>query len=284
MNSLSKTAPSAVFLRVLPNVTTGPCRLPVKQKAILPPSVLTLASRVPDVPSLVQLLKAIRPEIVGYIERETLGQGKNPAWLEQRKGRITASHFHDVDSGMRNRRGDVGKLISRVLGRNPPPKDLPALKYGREMEEEARHMLKNELLKAGHRDVLVEDAGLFILDTDPYIGASPDAIVTCACCGISLAEIKCPLRAAASGPVVEELEFLTVLPSGDVTLAKRHTYFTQVQGQLGVSHVAQCFFFVYSRHGSVLTKIDFDPMFWEAVLKNLKIFFVDFLAPELISG
>ena len=39
----------------------------------------------------------------------------------------------------------------------------------------------------------VFEAGLFIDPYRPFLGASPDGIVNCKCCGKGVIEIKCPL-------------------------------------------------------------------------------------------
>jgi len=43
-----------------------------------------------------------------------------------------------------------------------------------------------------HSNVSIKDAGLFISQERPYIGASPDAIIMCDCCGEETIEVKCP--------------------------------------------------------------------------------------------
>ena len=45
---------------------------------------------------------------------------------------------------------------------------------------------------SNHSNMVIRDAGLFISQERPYIGASPDAIVTCDCCGQGAVEVKCP--------------------------------------------------------------------------------------------
>lgn len=43
-----------------------------------------------------------------------------------------------------------------------------------------------------HKNFLLKNAGLFISIERPYIGASPDGIVMCDCCGKGAVEVKCP--------------------------------------------------------------------------------------------
>ena len=44
-----------------------------------------------------------------------------------------------------------------------------------------------------HKNLVVSDAGLLISLDRPYIGASPDGIVSCDCCGKGVVDVKCPL-------------------------------------------------------------------------------------------
>ena len=41
-----------------------------------------------------------------------------------------------------------------------------------------------------HKNFKISNAGLFIDDTHPFLGASPDSMVECSCCSKGLLEIK----------------------------------------------------------------------------------------------
>jgi len=43
-----------------------------------------------------------------------------------------------------------------------------------------------------HDNFQVLDGGLVINPEWPFIGASPDAVINCSCCGRGILEIKCP--------------------------------------------------------------------------------------------
>ena len=43
-----------------------------------------------------------------------------------------------------------------------------------------------------HENFSANECGFFPSLTVPYIGASPDALVSCNCCGNGCLEIKCP--------------------------------------------------------------------------------------------
>lgn len=50
--------------------------------------------------------------------------------------------------------------------------------------------------KAGkdHENHHVTQAGLFLHPDTPFIGASPDGMVSCKCCGEEVLEVKCPFH------------------------------------------------------------------------------------------
>ena len=50
--------------------------------------------------------------------------------------------------------------------------------------------------RPGHKDVKVEPCGLFVLQNKSFLGASPDAVVSCSCCGKGVLESKCPYSIA----------------------------------------------------------------------------------------
>ena len=45
-----------------------------------------------------------------------------------------------------------------------------------------------------HSDMQVRECGLHIVPEMPLLGASPDGIVSCHCCGKGVIEVKCPFN------------------------------------------------------------------------------------------
>ena len=41
-----------------------------------------------------------------------------------------------------------------------------------------------------HKNFIISDSGLFISTDFPYLGASPDGLIGCECCGAGACEIK----------------------------------------------------------------------------------------------
>ena len=105
-----------------------------------------------------------------------------------RAGKITASDFHSVIH-TRNSISFLNKLMQYVT----PSSNLPNLKYGREMEERARGSYYT-LIGPYRSNFTITKTGLHINADYPHLGASPDGIIDCDCCGKGLVEIKYPRR------------------------------------------------------------------------------------------
>ena len=48
-------------------------------------------------------------------------------------------------------------------------------------------------MKNKHTNFTVKDSGFVMSKEYPFMGASPDGMTECSCCGIGCLEIKCPL-------------------------------------------------------------------------------------------
>ena len=81
------------------------------------------------------------------------------------------------------------------------------------------------------------------------MASSPDAVVSCECCGDGLLEIKCPLNTAHSDPQSCPPAYLIRNDEGQLYLKPNHPYHTQVVVQLAVTDYKWCDLFVYTPHG-----------------------------------
>lgn len=82
--------------------------------------------------------------------------------------------------------------METVLGKGPDIGKLPAVKYGRLKEDEARRAYVKKHEELYKHDVNVALSGLVVCEDRCYISASPDGLVDCEC-GQGLVEIKCLL-------------------------------------------------------------------------------------------
>lgn len=49
-------------------------------------------------------------------------------------------------------------------------------------------------MESHHECFSLQSAGLQVSTKFPYLGALPDGIISCSCCGTGLLEIKCPYK------------------------------------------------------------------------------------------
>ena len=212
------------------------------------------------------------------IEEITLGQSENQYWYEFRKGVISASKVHEVKTKMSKfKKGTSGPinmfgLIQKVSGNQFTSPDIPALKYGRDMEPEAADKFI-EIFKKSHKKVSVKECGIFLHRKYPYIGASPDRIVSCSCHEDACLEIKCPFSISHLSPTADEAN-LNYLVNSKLKIS--HQYYTQCQLQMGVTGLKQCYFFVYTAHGFLIEKIDFDVEFYNVLIEDCCMFYSEF--------
>lgn len=66
----------------------------------------------------------------------------------------------------------------------------------------------------------------------PYLGASPDGLVKCACCGPGLVEIKCPWCAKDATSLEDVAEHFLQRGLAGLELSKEHPYYMQCQLQM----------------------------------------------------
>ncbi|XP_071121974.1 uncharacterized protein [Mytilus edulis] len=127
----------------------------------------------------------------------TIGQSSKEKWHEIRSGRLTSSNFYEIHTKVQSYKKKEGVtfdlLISRLMGYKKLNPNIRSLKHGREMEPEAKLCYLAGMKKAGHTNVNITECGIFLDKDITYLGASPDVLVDCACCGSGVVEIKCPL-------------------------------------------------------------------------------------------
>jgi len=126
---------------------------------------------------------------------------------------------------------------------------LDQISHGSKNEKTAFSHLVVLLTAQGHHNVSVTSCGLFIQPDKQDVGASPDDIVSYSCCSTRLLEVKCPTK-----PVAE----LAYFESG------------QVQGQMLITNIQECYTFVYEGEASNKLKlITYDKQFSDSLEASL---------------
>ena len=148
-------------------------------------------------------------EEVKLINEETIGQSENNNWKLNRLCRITASNIHEVytkTTSIKRNENEPGKtlvdatsLVNKICYEQPEI-NVPAMKYGKQMESEARNAFISQLKMEGHKNVHVEQCGLYVYQSKIFIAGSPDGIICCKCCSPRVLEIKCPFKSIGADP------------------------------------------------------------------------------------
>ena len=125
----------------------------------------------------------------------------------------------------------------------------------------------------------MKECGLFVDKDHPYIGASPDRLVSF-CCGEGVLEIKTSLACTTTGtaPTPKLLPYL-VETDGTVSLKKKHAHYVQVQAQMALTGRKWADFLVYSSEGCYLERILFDQQLWMLVKEKAVEFWKMFVSP-----
>ena len=218
---------------------------------------------------------------IKQIELLTHGQSENSLWYDFRKCVVTASIAHDAQTKVakleKDMTPDFWSLFQKVCGNAFVSPNIPALKYGREMEPIAATKFIDIFSKT-HKNIKVDTCGLYLHSSFPFIGASPDGIVHCSCCESACLEIKCPYSINYTSPTNLDLKLPYLkFESDKFSLNKNHKYFTQCQLQMAVTNTKKCYFFVWTSHGYIVDEIDFDKEFCDLLLNRLKKFYSLFL-------
>lgn len=137
-----------------------------------------------------------------------------------------------------------------------------------------------------HVNFKLETVGLMINNLYPHIGASPDGIVSCDCCGKGTLEVKCPytLRNSKSlNDLFKKKSAPLVKDNGVIKMNTKHQYYFQVQMQMFVADVLYCDFMAWNDSNHIIVRVEKDQSFWNNEYPKTTTFFYDVILPELLE-
>ncbi|XP_075528245.1 uncharacterized protein LOC142560203 [Dermacentor variabilis] len=216
---------------------------------------------------------------IKIIERATREQSCSELWLEHRVGMITASVAYSVFTRVNTIQTKAGphdvQPLLRLLMREARVTNED-MQRGITLEPVAKEAYKNQ--NTQHRGLQLQDCGLSILRGKPFIGASPDAIVTCECCSPRLLEVKCPRS------LERFLQSEVVFDKGRMHLKQKSRYFCQTQVQMGVTDLPLTEVFVYvSDEENVTLSVTFSQEYFDAVVERATFFFKHYVLPHMLE-
>ena len=203
----------------------------------MPLTLLDIASKCNSSEELMEAASVPIPwDDVVRISEATMQQRDNEVWFDVRAGRITACILKkciDKVDVSNNVKGEITSYVKQIMNYYPKAHS-PAINWGVYNEAGTiSDFLKSQ--RAFHKNMKVRDCGFYICVQYPYLGASPDAIVTCDCCGKRPLEVKNPFKYRHM-PIAEyakQKDFcLEAHSDGTISLKYNHQYYSQVQLQM----------------------------------------------------
>jgi len=290
-NALKDVAPKSILFTAVPKpkidfvreIITKTVKQPENIKSIN--EILNMSNSIDEFK--INVAKFMIKDSLNNIEIITRGQSENEQWYLFRKGVITASKAHEVITKMNKLEKGGGvhinmwSLNQKISGLTFVNPNIPALKYGRDMEIDAVNTFTG-LMKKTHKNFATSECGLYLDTSIPFIGASSDRIVSCDCCGFACLEVKCPYSINFTKPSEKNLNYLTT--DGErVVLKTTHKYYTQCMLQMGVTDIKKLFFVVWTSHGMVIEEINFDSDMFSHMKTKFKKYYEEFYLQSFFS-
>ncbi|XP_014679849.1 PREDICTED: uncharacterized protein LOC106819776 [Priapulus caudatus] len=222
---------------------------------------------------------SVRPEECENCENDTRGQSTSKQWFSFRAGRITASMVKAVcRTPLQN---PSKSLIKNIC--YPGSKKFYSLQtqWGCDHESDAKKQYI-ETARTNHKNFVWRDSGLVIHPSYPYMGATPDGIGACDCCGEFVIEIKCPYCERNSAKISTAIDCLET-HDGTLRLKRSHSYYYQVQCQLLMCNKKFCDFVVWTTRDFFCERIVIDSKFCHEMVEKSKNFFKSAVLPELVG-
>ena len=162
---------------------------------------------------------------------------------------------------------------------------VPALQWGIHNEDAAREAYM-ELVSQEHVNLHFMPTGLYVNPGCPYLGATPDGLVSYDCCDEGIIEIKCPYKHRDTHPkdVADPRFYLKISEDGELYLSRSHKYYRQIQGQLAICEKEYCDFICWTPHGMHTEHILPEDSYLNETIPQLDAFFVKVLLPLLLTG
>lgn len=177
-------------------------------------------------------------------------------------------------------------LIKRISYPESYKFSSTATSYGCTHEKDGREKYKSEMVTK-HAEFEIQPCGFFVDAKAPYVGATPDGLVSCACCGKGVLEIKCPLCAKDADSLSElahmKKQFCLEKVESGLQLVRKHPYYMQCLLQMHVTQRHYCDFVVWHPGGFHIERIKPDENLIAEALAKAECFFSLCILPELVG-
>lgn len=237
-----------------------------------------------DIAESVQL--SYTQDQIDFIEEHTREQSSCKLWYRFRTGRITGSTFKS------SCRTPIESPSITVIQRICFPERCifksKATEYGKRNEPIARDAFYNTMITT-HHNFEMKTVGFIINNKYPFCGVSPDAVISCDCCGKGVLEIKCPyvMRFGDFKSYVKPSKSPLIMVNNGETmeynLKQDHEYYYQVQMQMFLTETDYCDFVVWNPKSYLSIRVYRDEPFRNDKFAEASEFFKKVLLPELFT-
>ena len=206
----------------------------------------------------------------------TKEQAASPTWMIHRAGRVTASICYRV-----SKMKDSKSLIDSIM-QYKPSFTSRYTEYGKSMEKKSKEAFIRE--QSGlHEKFIFSESGLVVNADNSHLGASPDGLVSCACHGRAVLEIKCPYRYKDGFHGWQEDEKFPL--TKDMFMKHDHQFYYQIQLQIDLCDAEFGYFDVYSpsEKQGILCPVGKNIEFMQSLKPVLIEKLMKFILPEIIT-
>ena len=155
------------------------------------------------------------------------------------------------------------------------------MKHRIKTETHAKAKYKS-LTKKSHKGMTYTDPGMIVFEDDPCLAVTLGLEINCACHGPGLVEMKCPATLIAKTPNVGNYKHIETC-NDNIVLKMTSPYYSQIQGQLAVTKRSYCDLFIFLCMSNLTVCVDYKHSYWEKLLSNLKRFWKNVVAKELLT-
>ena len=246
----------------------GPCSLPC---------VIRMATSIEHFKELIRVYFTKRA--IKRISERTKTQSSCPAWFIYKRCVISGTMAKYV-LNQNLKKINNEKLNYRLTRTFLSTFKTAAMEYGLTQEPFGIQTFFNHFKKL-HINARFQTVGLTLLKEAPYIGGSPDGLVSCDCCPEpALVELKCPFRLAQSG--VTSWRLLEYLDEQQI-LRKNHTYYHQISLYMGIFDLKKTHFVVYAKGEIISQIVHFEKDFFDFQVKNLQEYYLTQYLPSVLG-
>ena len=191
------------------------------------------------------------------IEEATRGQHQNQNWHNMRKYLLTSSVFKKICHSQNPKKTAFSLLNGPGFSDDNVPQHI---QFGYKFENKARTQFMRTH-QYHHRECTIQVPGFIVHSAFPFLGTSPDGILSCnKCGGKALVEVKClslkrnfqPTTALIMNKVAKKDD------DGKVVMNTSHGYYYQIQGQW---HTQMSPGGIYTQRNTC-----YDHQFWSRIL------------------